>query len=127
MALVIALALMTGVQSELRDRIVGSTAHIYVYRIGQGFEDLDGMMAKLTGTPGVAGAAPAILGGALMTASGSETSFVMVEGHRSRARASGHRRRQRDAQRLAGRTDQPAGRRAAGRRARRGSREDAAA
>jgi lipoprotein-releasing system permease protein len=30
MALVIALALMTGVQTELRDRIVGSTAHIYV-------------------------------------------------------------------------------------------------
>jgi lipoprotein-releasing system permease protein len=80
MALVIALALMTGVQSELRDRIVGSTAHIYVYRIGQGFEDLDGTMAKLTATPGVTGAAPAILGGALMTASGSETSFVWLKG-----------------------------------------------
>ena len=32
MALIIALALMTGVQSELRDRIVGSTAHVYVYK-----------------------------------------------------------------------------------------------
>ena len=29
MALLIALALMTGLQGELRDRIVGSTAHIY--------------------------------------------------------------------------------------------------
>ena len=29
MALLIVLALMTGLQGELRDRIVGSTAHIY--------------------------------------------------------------------------------------------------
>jgi len=80
MALVIALALMTGVQSELRDRIVGSTAHIYVYRIGGGFEDLNGTMAKLAATPGVAGAAPAILGGALMQASGAESAFVTLKG-----------------------------------------------
>ena len=32
MALIIALALMTGVQGELRDRILGSTAHVYVYK-----------------------------------------------------------------------------------------------
>ena len=80
MALVIALALMTGVQSELRDRIVGSTAHIYVYRIGGSFEDLNGTMEKLTAAPGVAGAAPAILGGALMQASGSESAFVTLKG-----------------------------------------------
>ena len=30
MALLIALALMTGLQGELRDRIVGSAAHVYV-------------------------------------------------------------------------------------------------
>jgi lipoprotein-releasing system permease protein len=34
MALIIALALMTGVQGELRDRIVGSSAHVYVYKNG---------------------------------------------------------------------------------------------
>ena len=32
MALVIALALMTGLQGELRDRILGSTAHVYVWK-----------------------------------------------------------------------------------------------
>ena len=32
MALVIALALMTGLQSELRDRILGSTAHVFVFK-----------------------------------------------------------------------------------------------
>src|SRR5678816_4884096 len=34
MALVIALALMTGLQQELRDRIVGSNPHIYVWKRG---------------------------------------------------------------------------------------------
>src|SRR5687768_13375696 len=34
MALLIVLALMTGLQGELRDRIVGSTAHIYLYKAG---------------------------------------------------------------------------------------------
>ena len=32
MALIIALALMTGLQGEVRDRILGSTAHIYVWK-----------------------------------------------------------------------------------------------
>ena len=36
MALVIALALMTGLQQELRDRIVGAAAHVYVWKVGEG-------------------------------------------------------------------------------------------
>ena len=34
LALVVALALMTGLQGELRNRILGSTAHIYVWKTG---------------------------------------------------------------------------------------------
>ena len=34
MAVLIALALMTGLQGELRDRLVGSAAHIYVLKAG---------------------------------------------------------------------------------------------
>src|SRR2546422_10681292 len=34
MALVIALALMTGLQQELRDRILGSNPHVYVWNTG---------------------------------------------------------------------------------------------
>ena len=37
-ALVIALALMTGLQGELRDRILGSSAHVYVWKQG-GIDD----------------------------------------------------------------------------------------
>ena len=33
-AVVIALAVMTGLQQELRDRILGSNPHVYVSRVG---------------------------------------------------------------------------------------------
>ena len=66
MALVIALALMTGLQGELRDRILGSTAHVYVWKTG-GIEDYQTEIAKLRGVEGVVGAGPAILGKALIS------------------------------------------------------------
>jgi lipoprotein-releasing system permease protein len=59
MALVVALALMTGLHTELRDRILGSTAHIYFGRIG-GLDDYRPEVKRLLQVDGVAGAAPAI-------------------------------------------------------------------
>jgi lipoprotein-releasing system permease protein len=61
MALVIALALMTGLQGELRDRILGSMAHVYVWKPG-GMGDYRVEVAKLLEVPGVVGAGPAIQG-----------------------------------------------------------------
>jgi lipoprotein-releasing system permease protein len=69
MALVIALALMTGVQGELRDRIVGSAAHVYVYKLGGAFTG-DEAERQALDVPGVAGSAPAILALGLITAGG---------------------------------------------------------
>src|SRR6476619_6988007 len=66
MALVIALALMTGLQGELRDRILGSTAHVYVWKTG-GMDDYKAEVEKLRKVEGVVGAAPAILGRALIS------------------------------------------------------------
>ena len=40
MAVLIALALMTGLQGELRDRIVGASAHVYVFKVGEGITDV---------------------------------------------------------------------------------------
>src|SRR4026207_1210379 len=60
-ALIVALALMTGVQGELRDRILGSTAHIYVQKRSPGIEDYRAEVQKLLKVPGVLGAAPAIV------------------------------------------------------------------
>src|SRR5471030_2993885 len=70
MALVIALALMTGLQQELRDRIVGSNPHIYVWNT-RGIDDYHVDAEKLRKVPHVLGAAPAILGQGLLA--GSET------------------------------------------------------
>ncbi|HET9369815.1 MAG TPA: FtsX-like permease family protein [Vicinamibacterales bacterium] len=70
MAVIVALALMTGVQGELRDRILGSEAHVYVYRVGGAFDDLNQEIQRLRGFDGVVGAAPAIRGEALLSVPG---------------------------------------------------------
>src|SRR5262245_60308502 len=78
MALVIALALMTGLQGELRDRIVGSNPHIYVWK-HSGILEYQTEAQKLRQISGVEGAAPAILGKALITAS-KDQAFVSIKG-----------------------------------------------
>jgi lipoprotein-releasing system permease protein len=59
MALIVALALMTGLQGELRDRILGSMAHVFVWRTG-GIVDYRQDVERLQKIEGVLGAAPAI-------------------------------------------------------------------
>jgi lipoprotein-releasing system permease protein len=78
MALVIALALMTGLQGELRDRILGSTAHVYVWKAG-GIDDYETEVARFRAVDGVLGAGPAIQGLALVTSASSEA-FISFKG-----------------------------------------------
>jgi lipoprotein-releasing system permease protein len=78
MALVIALALMTGLQQEVRDRILGSNPHMYVWK-QSGISDYHAEAAKLRQVPDVVGAAPAVLGKALVTSSTGEA-FITVKG-----------------------------------------------
>src|SRR3954471_13122829 len=78
MALVIALALMTGLQQELRDRILGSNPHIFVWK-RSGLVDYRAESEKLRKMPHVVGAAPAILGKALVSAAGDQA-FINVKG-----------------------------------------------
>ncbi|MEQ1757890.1 MAG: ABC transporter permease [Vicinamibacterales bacterium] len=78
MALIIALGLMTGLQGELRDKILGSTAHIYVWK-GAGLTDYRSEVRTLMGVEGVTGAAPAILGKALIV-SGDQQAFISLKG-----------------------------------------------
>lgn len=79
MALVIALALMTGLQGELRDRILGSNPHIFVWKRGGIGGDYQQQLALLRGEPHVIGAAPAILGKALVSAAGDQA-FINLKG-----------------------------------------------
>jgi lipoprotein-releasing system permease protein len=68
MAVLIALGLMTGLQSEIRARILGATAHVTVFRVGSGtLEELRDVVERVRRVPGVAGAAPAVYGKALLT------------------------------------------------------------
>ncbi|MBZ5558413.1 MAG: ABC transporter permease [Acidobacteriia bacterium] len=78
MALVVALALMTGLQQELRDRIVGANPHIYVWNT-RGIADYHTEVDTLRTVPHVIGAAPAVLGKALITASKGEE-FISLKG-----------------------------------------------
>jgi lipoprotein-releasing system permease protein len=78
MALVIALALMTGLQSELRDRILGATAHVFVWK-QSGLADYETEVAALKKIPHVKGAAPAILGKAMILSQSGET-FISLKG-----------------------------------------------
>ena len=78
MALLIALALMTGLQGELRDRLVGSAAHVYVFKAG-GFENVDEEVERLRALPRVVGAAPVMLGIGMAQA-GDRTVPITVKG-----------------------------------------------
>ncbi len=79
MAVLIALALMTGLQAELRDRIVGSSAQVYVFKIGEGIRDVPAEITKLKTVPRVAAVAPALLGKGILKA-GDHTAFVTMKG-----------------------------------------------
>jgi len=78
MALIIALALMTGLQGELRDRILGSSAHVYVWKTG-GLQDYRADVKRLQQIDGVIGAAPTVLGKALVQTSQGDA-FITLKG-----------------------------------------------
>jgi lipoprotein-releasing system permease protein len=70
-ALLIALGLMTGLQSEIRARILGATAHVTVFRTrAQPLEDYQPVVDAIRRVPGVAGAAPTLYGKVLLTSAG---------------------------------------------------------
>jgi lipoprotein-releasing system permease protein len=78
MATIIALALMTGLQQELRDRILGSNAHVYVFKPA-GITDERAEVAKLSKLPHVVGAAPAMHGMGLASVA-TRSSALQIKG-----------------------------------------------
>jgi lipoprotein-releasing system permease protein len=80
MAVLIALALMTGLQGELRDRIVGSSAQVYVFKLPPGITDVPAEITKLKTVPRVTGVAPALLGKGILTSGGDHTAPVTIKG-----------------------------------------------
>ncbi len=78
MALVVALALMTGLQEGVRDRILGSSAHVYVWKTG-GLTDYRADVARLRAVPDVLGVTPALMGKALISKE-DQQSFITLKG-----------------------------------------------
>jgi lipoprotein-releasing system permease protein len=78
-AVTIALALMTGLQQELRDRVLGANPHIYVWKQGGVGENYRPELQKLRQVPHVIGAAPEILGQGLISAAG-KTAPAQIKG-----------------------------------------------
>src|SRR6202140_4445153 len=78
-AVTIALALMTGLQQELRDRVLGANPHIYVWNQKGLGVDYHAELQKLRQVPHVIGAAPEILGQGLITA-GGKTEPIQIKG-----------------------------------------------
>ena len=80
MALVIALALMTGMEQGIRDRLVGSAAHVYVWKVVDGgFADYRHEAERLREVPRVLAAAPSIQGKALARTRHGDV-FINVKG-----------------------------------------------
>ncbi|MCK4414068.1 MAG: ABC transporter permease [Candidatus Eisenbacteria sp.] len=68
-ALIVVLAVMTGFDSEVRSRIVGTNAHVLVLRFGQqGIAGADSLAAVLAGHPEAAAVAPFVYGKAMLSA-----------------------------------------------------------
>ena len=73
-ALVIALALMTGFEEDMRQRILRGSAHLQIIeQADSGFDDSDDVLVKARAIPGVAAAAPVLFSPAMMTHDGVVT------------------------------------------------------
>lgn len=75
----IVLAVMTGFEQELRDKILGFNPHVVVMNYGGPFDGWAEKLAQARSVPGVAGAAPFVYGQAMLSI-GRSVSGVIVRG-----------------------------------------------
>ncbi len=79
MALIVVLAVMTGFEADLKEKILGTNAHIVVIRSGTPMENYRPVMEKLKGFKGVEAATPFIYN-QVMLSSGKNVSGVVLRG-----------------------------------------------
>ena len=79
-ALVIAIALITGFQGDVQDKILGATSHVMVSDLGgQGLADYEAMAEKIRALPGVESASAVVYSTVLITGIG-ESSGALIKG-----------------------------------------------
>lgn len=79
MALIIVLAVMTGFEMDLKEKILGTNAHIVVLKNGEPIEDYQTLMAQLAKYDGVIATTPFIYN-QVMLSSGKNVSGVVLRG-----------------------------------------------
>lgn len=79
MALIVVLAVMTGFEEDLKEKILGTNAHVVVVRNGTPMEDYRQIMERLKGIKGVTAATPFIYN-QVMISSGKNVSGVVLRG-----------------------------------------------
>ena len=79
MTLNIVMAVMTGFEETLRDRLLGINAHIALVKSGDLLRDYEKLVAQILRENGVAAASPSIYGQVMLTA-GPRVAGVMVRG-----------------------------------------------
>jgi len=79
MALIVVLAVMTGFEVDLKEKILGTNAHLVVIRSGAPMENYRSVMEKLKGFKGVQAATPFIYN-QVMLSSGKNVSGVVLRG-----------------------------------------------
>ena len=83
MALIIVLAVMTGFEEDLKEKILGTNAHIVVLKSSGAIDDYNGLMKKLKGLSGVVAATPFIYN-QVMLSTGRNVSGVVLRGIETR-------------------------------------------
>jgi lipoprotein-releasing system permease protein len=87
-ALVIAIALITGFQGDVQDKILGATSHVMVSDLGgQGLAGYEDMAAKIQAMPGVVSVSPVVYSTVLITGAGESTGALVkgIDFERERA------------------------------------------
>lgn len=78
MALIVVMAVMSGFEFDLRNKILGTNAHIWVLRYGErGIEDPAAALAAVRQVPGVTAASPFTYNEVLLTAAGRTAGAVL--------------------------------------------------
>ncbi len=77
MALVVVLSIMGGFENDLRDKILGSNAHIRITKDEGGIADWQALMTRLARTPGVTGVTPYVTSEVVLSANNNYASVVI--------------------------------------------------
>jgi lipoprotein-releasing system permease protein len=84
MALIVVTAVMTGLQRDLRDKILGSNPHIWVTTYGESMQiegdRVDGVARRVRGVPGVLAAAPFVHAEVALGAPGGHAEAAILRG-----------------------------------------------